>query len=221
MPIPKTIYMCHKELRDIEKYSENWKKLNPEWEIKLYDDALCEKILLEEYSQLHCDIFQFIPDGPIKADFWRVCVINKYGGLYLDADIEPFVPLSEYIEDDDDFVTCISVVYKPEREFFKSCPHWRFNPHFLMCSKNNPILEKCIQTYIELYENKTQYEYWNWSICKHMMTDFEIHSAKSQIIYENGVKYKFIYETTPENCEYGGKIVFNNRYPNYIDHDFR
>ncbi len=219
MGIPKIIYMCHKELTNIEKYSENWKKLNPEWEIKLYNDELCEKFLLEEYSGLHCDIFKFIPDGPIKADFWRVCVINKYGGLYLDADIEPFVPLSEYIEDDDDFVTCISCFYNHKDDFFKY--HWKFNPHFLMSYPNNPILEKCIETYVELYENKSQYEYWGWSICKYMNVDFAVPTNKSQILYEDGVKYKFICEINTNECEYGGKIVFRNRYSNYIDHDFR
>ena len=87
--IPKIIYMCHKVLDKIEIYSKNWKNLNPEYEIKLYDDELCKKFLLDEYSQLHLDIFNFLKDGPIKADFWRICILNKYGGLYIDADIEP------------------------------------------------------------------------------------------------------------------------------------
>ena len=40
--IPKIIYMCHKTLIYIEKYSINWKILNPEYEIKLYDNKMCE-----------------------------------------------------------------------------------------------------------------------------------------------------------------------------------
>lgn len=133
MTIPKIIYMCYKELTHIQKYSENWKRLNPEWEIKLYDDTLCEKFLLEEYSELHCEIFKFIPDGPIKADFWRLCIINKYGGLYIDPDINPIVSLSEYIEDNDDFVTCISVLYNPEHIFFT--PFFISNADFSSISK--------------------------------------------------------------------------------------
>ena len=62
LTIPKTIYMCHKNLKDIKLYSQNWKRLNPEWEIKLYDNDLCKQFLLEEYSQLHCDIFNFLKD---------------------------------------------------------------------------------------------------------------------------------------------------------------
>ena len=100
--IPKVIYMCHKNLDKIKIYSQNWKKLNPNYEIKLYDDEMCKKFLLEEYSQLYLDIFNYLEDGPIKADFWRVCILYKYGGLYADADIEPLVSLSKYIDDNDD-----------------------------------------------------------------------------------------------------------------------
>ena len=95
--IPKVIYMCDKELSFIEKYSENWKNLNPDYEIKLYNDKMCEDFLREEFSELHSDIFKYIKDGPIKADFWRVCVLYKDGGVYSDIDIEPLIPLSKFI----------------------------------------------------------------------------------------------------------------------------
>lgn len=205
--------MCHKELKDIEVYSQNWKSLNPEWEIKLYDNELCEKFLLEEYSQLHCDIFKFIPDGPIKSDFWRVCIINKFGGLYIDADIEPLLPLSDYIEDDDDFVTCISMFFVGTRK------EWKFNSHFLLSSKNNEILQECINTYIGFYTNQVKYEYWEWSICKMMYIDF-VKNNFSHVHHENGIKYKFLREFSQQQCEFHGKIVFNNKYANYIKHNF-
>ena len=71
--IPKVIYLCHQKLDKIKIYSLNWKSLNLEYEIELYDDALCKEFLLKEYSQFHLDTFNYIPDGPIKADFLRVC----------------------------------------------------------------------------------------------------------------------------------------------------
>jgi hypothetical protein len=105
--IPKCIYMCHKTIDNIKIYSQNWTKLNPDWEIKLYDDEMCKQFLLNEYSQLHYDIFNYLNCGPIKSDFWRICVLYKYGGLYVDSDIEPLVPLKDYIEQNIDFCTCI------------------------------------------------------------------------------------------------------------------
>lgn len=211
--IPKVIYMCHKTLNDIQIHSQNWKKLNPEYEIKLYDDKMCKDFLLKEYSQLHLDIFNFLKDGPIKSDFWRVCVIYKYGGIYADADIQPIVPLCDYLEDSDDFVTCISINFK------KTKLKWQFNPHFLACHKNDEILKQCIDRYITQYNDKKPYSYWKWSVCV-LLVMKGVTQKKSQILYIHGKKYKFLYEKNFNTCEYAGKVVMKNRYPFYKNHNF-
>ena len=212
--IPKVIYMCHKTLDKIKIYSQKWKELNPEYEIKLYDDDLCQKFLLEEFSQLHSDIFNFIPDGPIKADFWRVCIINKYGGLYVDADINPIVSLSNYVEKNDDFVSCISMYFNIYID------EWQLNPHIILSDKNNYYLYDCMNKYIELYKNhKEEYNYWNWSICRIMKIPY-IKQKKSQILLLNNQKYKFLIETDYNTCKYNDEIVLYNRYDEYVNHDF-
>ena len=211
--IPKVIYMCHKTLDKIKIYSQNWKILNPDYVIELYDDERCIDFFKKEYSQIYLDIFNFLQDGPIKSDFWRICVLNKYGGLYVDADIEPFVSLNEYIENDDYFVTCISSAFKKENL------ELQFNPHFIMSNKNNEILQNAIKKYIKTYENKTEYSYWRWSICI-FLTIQGITEKKSQIIFLDNKKFKFLCEEKYSYCEYDGKIVLNNRYKNYNNHNF-
>ena len=204
--IPKVIYMCYKTLDKIQIYSQNWKRLNPEYEIELYDDKRCREFLLKEYSPLHLKIFDFIKDGPIKSDFWRCCIINKYGGLYVDADIEPLVPLKEYIDGDEYFITCFSA---NPREL---------NPHFIMCNKDHPILEYCINKYIKFYSNKVPYKYWTWSIVRILKFNFH---GKSGIYLINNNKYKFLAEMkTYNDCEYNKRIVLHNRYKEYINHEF-
>jgi hypothetical protein len=213
--IPKVIYMCHKNIDDIKKYSENWKRLNPEYEIKLYDNELSEQFLLKEFSQLHCDIFKYIPDGPIKADFWRVCIIYKYGGLYVDADINPLIPLKDYIEKDVDFVTCISNFFKEEGR------NTDLNPHFIMARPNDNDLLNCINKYIDYYNNKVEYSYWGWSIAILLKINNMPINKKSCIHYDENKKYQFLLETPDlENCEYNGIVVLKNRYDNYKDHNF-
>ena len=201
--------MCHKNLDKIQIYSQNWKRLNPEYEIQLYDDKLCREFLFKEYSQLHLDVFNFIKDGPIKADFWRCCIVNKYGGLYVDADIEPLVPLRYYIKDDDYFVTCFS------QRICKT----QINPHFLMCKKNNKLLQYCIQTYLQYYLHKKPYDYWGWSICRIMKFNF-IKERKSGVYIFNKKKFKFLYEKNPNDCEFKGMLVLHNRYSTYKNHHF-
>jgi mannosyltransferase OCH1-like enzyme len=217
--IPKVIYITHKNINNLEIYSKKWKDLNPEWKIKLYDDELCKKFLLENYSQLHYDIFNFITNGPIKCDFWRLCILYKYGGLYVDADINPLVPLNEYIDDDDEFVTCI--LNKNQ-----------YNPHFILSKKNDNILKLCIDKYIELYTNKIKYDYYIYSIVN-TFNNILILNVNEGIHIINNKKYKFllnIYGDTKlyshsfidEHCVYNNKRIFNNRIPNYDfnKHDF-
>ena len=205
--------MCHKDLSHISIYSENWKRLNPEYDIKLYDDTLCQQFLLDEYSQLYVDIFNFLKDGPIKADFWRLCIINKYGGLYIDADIEPLMPLNTFIENNDEFVTCIST------NFNKYKLPFQFNPHFILSDKNNSVLQNCIDTYIKKYKNNTPYLYWDYSICNLLHID-GVKLKQSHITYINSQKFKFLLEIDYNYCEYNKIAVFKNRYNNYKNHNF-
>lgn len=213
--IPRIIYMCHKSIKDITIYSKNWKTLNPEYEIRLYDDTHCRKFLKENFRKNILDIFDYIPDGPIKADLWRVCIIYIYGGIYVDADIKPLVPLRDFINEKDDFVTCISNVHKPFRKTHL------LNPHFIATYRGNPVLKKCIERYVELYNHNRRYKYWKWSIVRMLQLDFVILEKKDQILTHEGERYKFILELPSMNdCKYGDKIVFHNRYDFYKDHNF-
>lgn len=213
--IPKVIYMCHKSIKDITIYSKNWKTLNPEYEIRLYDDIHCQKFLREEISPELQEIFNYIPDGPIKADVWRICILYRYGGIYVDADINPLVPLRDFLDENDDFVTCISNVEKPFRKSHL------LNPHFIATYRGNPVLKKCIERYIDLYHHNRRYKYWKWSIVRMLQLDFVIVEKKDQILMHEGERYKFILELPSMNdCKYGSKIVFQNRYNFYKDHNF-
>ena len=50
---PKVIYFCNKIITENDILSShNWNKLNPEYEIKLYDDEMIKSFLLEEYGEL-------------------------------------------------------------------------------------------------------------------------------------------------------------------------
>ena len=232
--IPKVIYMCHKKLDHIKIYSQNWKKLNPTWTIKLYDDNLCKIFLMENYPKIITDIFEYIKDGPIKADLWRLCILNKYGGLYVDADIEPIVPLNEYIDETDDFVTCISMIHQNPKNNQTTLSH-RFaiknqsgfknylNPHFILSHKNNIMLENAIKTYIDYYNSNLEYEYWDWSVVFNLSKQFSFFPKLSKnisIYYHNNLKYKFLVEDISQHCRYNNRIVLNNRYDTYFNHNF-
>lgn len=212
--IPKVIYLSYKTKNIPDYVMRNWKNLNPEYEIKLYDNDDCRKFLIENYTQKHVDIFDFLKDGPIKADFWRVCILNTYGGVYSDVDVELLVPINEIIEDDVTFLSCGSFMNT-------------MNPHFIISVRNHPILVDCINKYIEMYDNKIPYDYWKYSITEIMQNSIlkyvNFNPKEEGILFDKfGNKYQIISEVDPGDyakiyCSYKSKKVLNNRYSKY-DH---
>lgn len=210
---PKVIYFCNKIISEKDIVSaNNWKKLNPDYEIKLYDDEMIKKFLLEEYGELYENIFNYLKDGPIKADFWRICILYKNGGIYSDIDIMPLIPLSSFIEKNIDFVTCSSYW------------HFNFNPNFIISNKNNIILKKCIDWYINKYINNYNYNYWKLSIMNAFTENLHLENYKKRagVYYLNNMKIQIIKECRGKRNNhqdahniYNKLRVFNNRQLNW------
>jgi GR25 family glycosyltransferase involved in LPS biosynthesis len=218
--IPKTIYFCYKSLDAMKTYTDNWQKLNPEYDIRSYDNQMCEQFLLDEFGVLHKDIFNFLRDGPIKADFWRICILYKYGGIYSDIDNVPLLPIRDFLEPSVDFATCSS--YWDEMSM-------KFNPNFIVSTKGNVILEQCIAWYVNNYNNNKPYEYWKWSIMQ-TFTDIlclDNYNNSDGIYQLNGMAVQIMKECPGKNHYdahniYKGMRIFNNRYSNWdwINHTF-
>jgi hypothetical protein len=184
---------------------------------------MCEQFLLNEYSELYYNIFKFIPDGPIKSDFWRVCILYKYGGIYVDADIHPLVPIKNYLIPSSDFVTCIT---KGNRNF---------NPHFIASKKKEYLLNLCINEYIVMYNyQRHSYDYWKWSIVnifnKYLSS---LRNLRTNTVVLKNKKFQFFIEMTNYHlrspnlhdyyCVFNNVRLFNSRYINYhpFEHQFK
>ena len=89
----KNIFICHNNVEPLKYAAQLWRDLNPEWRIWLFDNKLCREFLYKYYGDIAIKVFDYIKSGPIKADFWRCCILYKFGGLYVDSDIEPIIIL--------------------------------------------------------------------------------------------------------------------------------
>jgi len=222
--IPKIIHLCYKNKNIPDYIISNWKKLNPDYDIILYDNDDCEKFLLDNYDQKAVDIFNYIKDGPIKADFFRVCILYKVGGIYSDIDCKLLVPIDNFLENNVTFLTCTSANNMNE-----------INPQLIICPKEHPIIKACIDKYYEIYNNKINYNYWGWSIvyiiARIIAKIFKTHINNEGVFYDNqNNKYQFIKEIYPDNhiyssnvyCSYNDIKILNNRYDSYdsIKHEF-
>lgn len=223
---PRVIFMCNKTISEAEKdKASQWKDMNPAFDVELYDDTKIREFLLSEYGARYVKTFDFIQHGPIRADFWRLCVLYKHGGFYSDIDNVPLVPLSTFIESDVDLVTCSS--------------YWRykFNPNFIAVSQpGNFIMKKCIDWYLNKHARTKSYQnnvkcYWEWSIMQAMSDCLQLSNYDSvspgifntmgsseckmrvQIIQERQGKSHYDDHNVYKNIR-----VFNNRSANW-DHD--
>lgn len=89
--IPKIIHACWlgqaKMPEEQVKYIEGWKKLNPDYDVRIWTD--------ETFSKYY-DNSEFVKDCIKKkkygflSDFFRFVVLYEFGGIYVDTDVEMF-----------------------------------------------------------------------------------------------------------------------------------
>lgn len=126
---------------------------NPDKKIKFFSDKAAIKFLKKEYGDFFATRFADIPDGPIKADFFRMYYLAKYGGYYCDADIVPLgsVPAAKSGEvlipfnDNDD-----------DKDML--------NPCFIATPPNHPFMKLCVAFHTHLLKTNVKYSYWTYSI---------------------------------------------------------
>jgi len=233
--IPKVIYLTYKTKDIPESVIDKFKKVYPDYEIKIYDNNDCIDFLNKEFGQEYVDIFNFIKDGPIKADFWRVCILYKYGGIYSDVDNVPNINVEEILEPNTTFLTCLSA-------FMQS-----INPLFIVSIPNHKALKMCIDKYLEYYRTKKEYSYWGWSIVfimkEVLYKIFNKYLTKDGLYYDkDNNQYQFLKQSANiklidifyllklfdrisnmgrgMHSEYDNKIILFDKNENYSNHVF-
>ena len=149
--IPKNIFLCYKNKNIPNTIIEDIQNLNKDWNITFYDDEECGNFIKKYYDDELYNLFLKIKDGPIRADLFRICILNKYGGVYTDIDNKFKYPLEDILENNATFV--IGGSYIPGQ----------LNPAFIASTPKNPILENTIDLYKNII-SKEKYSYWNYSI---------------------------------------------------------
>ncbi len=71
-------------------FQEKWKALHPDWEYHLWTDSELEDLNLELK-----DLIEASPNYAEKSDIIRSELLDRFGGVYLDVDMDPFHALDE------------------------------------------------------------------------------------------------------------------------------
>lgn len=157
--IPKIIHACwlgSAPMPQIYKdYVEGWKKLNPDFEVHVWTD--------EDFSQYYDDSL-FVKDC-IKnkkygflADFFRFTVLYKFGGFYIDTDVEMFKPINEFVDNK----IVMGYIFDTS-----------IGTAFIGAEKENPIILSWLNTLLSDYEVKHELTVSNDWITKYFIDNFK------------------------------------------------
>lgn len=86
--LPKKIHQIWLGSKFPEKYREwanSWKRFNPKWDYKLWTDEDLQESCVHISNW---ELFNSIKNMGQKSDYLRYCILNQFGGLYVDTDFE-------------------------------------------------------------------------------------------------------------------------------------
>ena len=120
----------------------------PTFEYRYHGDEEQERFIRENFSPEIVEAFSRLKVGAARADFWRVLVLLKYGGVYIDMDA--------------------NLVWSPERfiapdngEFFIADRSSQVTNYFLASAPDNPVFFRLADTLRKNIESGTQKSVFN------------------------------------------------------------
>ena len=142
--IPLNIYQCWKTKHlppGMRQTVNSIKNTNPEFTHHLFDDVECRKFIKNECPPCFLWAYDRLIPGAYKADLWRLCVLFKRGGIYIDIKISAF--------------NNFKLINLTDREHFvKDRPPNTIYNAFMVCKPKNPFLLGCINVLIRNVRKK-------------------------------------------------------------------
>jgi len=207
--IPKIIHQTHKTRELIPNYYiDNLKKMNKEWDYKFQDNEEARKFLLDNYGQKFVDKFDSFKSGPHKSDLWRLCVLYKYGGCYIDADLEMEISFDDLIKicQEDLIIPCSRMINSKERLFNA----------LIICKPLNPKIGECIKKIMSV-DNKTLTDFYHFNL--ELMQEILKDDLNYKIYEEYLPKFKINISIDPKDCYIvtgNKKVIAKSKRSDYI-----
>ena len=102
------------------------RRIAPTHEFRFMDDATCDAFVEEHYSGRVAAAYRRLNIGAARADLWRILVLLKHGGLYLDID-------ANLVSDPD------RVIGPDETQVLIHMPNGEITNYFLASAPGNPL----------------------------------------------------------------------------------
>ena len=99
MSIPKIIHQTWKNESIPAKWqalARSWREHHPAWDYRLWTDESTRAFMAEHYADF-IPIYDAYPYNIERADVMRYFILNHFGGVYADLDIECLQPIDDLI----------------------------------------------------------------------------------------------------------------------------
>lgn len=118
---------------------------NPGYSLYYFDNDECDQFM-KDYSESVFECYKQLIPGAYKADLFRVCLLEKYGGCYSDLGHVFLVPVDTIIED-------YNMVLVKDRVLFNTNCNGIHNA-FMCTTKSNGYFKRIIERICENVKNK-------------------------------------------------------------------
>lgn len=81
----------------LRRYREGWARLHPGWETRLWDGASMRALVADRHPDL-LPLYDALPRPIYRIDACRYVILQAFGGLYADLDVECFRPVDPLLE---------------------------------------------------------------------------------------------------------------------------
>lgn len=142
--IPKHIVFIYNDIRLVpNKVFINWKKLNPNYKLIFFNFEDASYFLQHKLNKNYKNYFNKITHAPHKSDYFRMCFLYIYGGIYSDIDNVPLKPIESFYQPHENikFLTCNGI------------SKTAFAQAIICSTRLNSYIDKCLQEYINILEN--------------------------------------------------------------------
>jgi hypothetical protein len=102
MMIPKILHFVWKDEAipaEFRHYHESWRRHHPDWEVKVWTDQQSESFIAAHHPDLMA-LYQSYPQAICRADIIRYLVLEYFGGVYADLDVECLRPIDPLLAPD-------------------------------------------------------------------------------------------------------------------------
>jgi mannosyltransferase OCH1-like enzyme len=119
--------------------------MSPTYRYRFMDGDERRSFVKSYYSSKIFESYSKLQIGAAQADFWRVLVLQKFGGVYLDIDAHVVWPMG--------------FIIKPEhKELFLLHKNDELTNYFIASTNDNPNLDRIVSSILKNIENGTSKE---------------------------------------------------------------